>query len=367
MRIVVFGGAGDMGSRAVEDLAAQDDVSLVTIADRDMVRADRIASKIGAEKVSTSLVDATKPDTLLAAMSQHHVAASALGPFYRFEKTLAQAAIKAGINYVSICDDYDALASVKVLDSEAKEKGVAIISGIGWTPGISNLLAVRGAEQLDTVSAIKIYWAGSSADSAGMAVILHTLHIFTGYVPTYKECKTMMVRAGTEKERIRFPAPLNDVNTYHLGHPEPLTLPERYPAVSTVSLKGGLVEGQLNTLAILMDRLRLTRSNRQKQALASILKKTLPVLDRLFKGKACSGIKVIVEGEKDGSPHSVSGEAAAPMRELTGVPLSITALLLGRGQIKAAGVLAPESEGCIDHRHFFSELEKRNVKITQTF
>jgi hypothetical protein len=33
------------------------------------------------------------------------VAASALGPFYRFETEFVGAAIEAGVDYTSVCDD----------------------------------------------------------------------------------------------------------------------------------------------------------------------------------------------------------------------------------------------------------------------
>jgi saccharopine dehydrogenase-like NADP-dependent oxidoreductase len=362
MRIIVFGGAGDMGSRAVEDLAAREEVELVTIADRDTVKAQRLAARLGS-RVKTVEVDADDLPGLAAAMAGHQVAAGALGPFYRYERTLVEAALVAGTDYVSICDDHDALQSVQELDLAAKERGLRIISGVGWTPGISNLLAVRGAAGFDRLEAIRIYWAGSSADSSGLAVILHTIHIFTGDVPTFRDGQLVTVRAGSEKERVRFPPPLGEVNTYHLGHPEPLTLPRRFPGVSTVSLKGGLVESHLNVMAIMMSRLGLTSTDRRKQRLGLMMKKILPPLDRLFKGLACSGIKVVLEGEKDGLKRKASMEAAAPMRELTGLPLAVTAVMLARGQISATGVIAPEAEGGINQELFFAELAQRGIKI----
>ncbi len=362
MRIIVFGGAGDMGSRTVEALAALEEVELVTIADRDTDKATKLAARLGG-RVKAVKVDAADPPGLVAAMKGHRVAASALGPFYRYEKTLAAAALAAGTDYVSICDDHDAWQSVRELDREAKDRGLRLISGVGWTPGISNLLAVRGAASFDHLEAIRIYWAGSSADSGGLAVILHTIHIFTGEVPTFRDGRTVMVKAGSEKERIRFPSPLGEVNTYHLGHPEPLTLPLRFPAVHTVSLKGGLVENHLNFLAIMLARLGFTRSDRRRQFLALFMKKILPPLDRLFRGLACSGIKVVLEGEKEGQKRTVVLEAAAPMRELTGLPLAITALMLARGQVSATGVITPEAEGGIDHEQFFAELAERGIRI----
>ena len=51
------------------------------------------------------------------------VAASGIGPFYRYEARVARAAIEAGVPYVSICDDYDAAEAVLELDEEANAEG----------------------------------------------------------------------------------------------------------------------------------------------------------------------------------------------------------------------------------------------------
>ena len=43
MKIIVLGGAGDMGSRAVEELAAAEGIEQVTVADRNLDGANEIA------------------------------------------------------------------------------------------------------------------------------------------------------------------------------------------------------------------------------------------------------------------------------------------------------------------------------------
>ncbi|NIM52309.1 MAG: NmrA family NAD(P)-binding protein, partial [Gemmatimonadales bacterium] len=114
MRIIVFGGAGDMGSRAVEDLADASGVDQVTIADREVTAADKLAATLrgrGAQ-VDVKAVDANDHDALVEAMQGYDVAASSLGPFYRFETRLIRAAIEAGVDYASICDDWSAAQSV---------------------------------------------------------------------------------------------------------------------------------------------------------------------------------------------------------------------------------------------------------------
>lgn len=54
------------------------------------------------------------------------------------------------------------------------------------------------------------------------------------------------------------------------------------------------------------------------------------------------------------------------MADLTALPLSVAALMLGRGQIKRTGVFAPEAEDGIDPDLFLSELIRRGISVHKT-
>jgi lysine 6-dehydrogenase len=361
MKIIVLGGAGDMASRAVRELAAEPDVTAVTVADSNQGAAESLASELGA-KVSAAWVDANDHEALVAAIQGHNAAASGIGPFYRYEDAVARAAIEVGVPYVSLCDDYDAAQAVLKLDDAAKAAGVTVLTGLGWTPGLSNVLARKGAEQFDLVDEINVSWGSSASDSEGYAVILHTLHIFTGLVPSFQKGRLVDVPAGSGKETVLFPPPVGRVTCYHLGHPEPVTLPRFLPGVRTVTLKGGLSEQPLNDLAIWLARLRLTDTSAKKDVLGQIIKATLPLLSKLGEAEEpCSAVRVDVGGWVDGTYRQVSYGAADHMPELTGLPLAIGALMLARGELHMPGVVAPEA--CIEPDPFLAELERRGVTV----
>lgn len=362
MKVIVLGGAGDMGAEAVKDLIENEDVGQVTIADLDMEAAWRLAAALGDRRIVTRKVDAGVHDELVEAIRGHDVAAGAMGPFYLFEKAAAEAALDAGVDYISICDDHDAVAEVMQLDRRAAEKGRTILTGLGLSPGITNLLARRGYDELDKVESIRAYWAGSAGDSEGLAVILHTIHIFSGMIISFQEGRPQQIRAGSGREVVEFLPPLGHVVTYHLGHPEPLTLPRYLDGVREVTLKGGLAENYLNALAKTVARLGLTSTAARKQRLGTILKKALPYFPS-DKKKNFMGARVDVTGMRKGKSVRITYLLMDHMKRLTGIPLSIGAYMLGQGKIKGLGVLAPEAEGAIDLDYFFEELAHRNIKV----
>lgn len=318
-------------------------------------------------RVEIKVVDARDDEAVVETMRAYDVSLGALGPFYLYEEPMIKAAIAARTPYVSLCDDADAAADALAHDEAARAAGVTVLTGLGWTPGLTNVLALRGAARLDKVTSITVAWAGSAAESGGAAVALHTLHIFNGKVVTFDGGRHMAVQAGTGSEAVHFPAPLGRVRVCHVGHPEPLTLPEQIPGVQSVSLKGGLVEPTLHQLAVLTGRLGLARTHRMRTLLARLLVPLIPVLSRLGpKRPAISGVVVRVTGEKDGRPTTFESAATAPMTALTGVPMAVGALWMAQGRISRPGVLAPDAPGLIDPEPFLQELTRRGVPIADT-
>ncbi len=362
MKIVVLGGTGDMGSAAVRDLLKFPDVRRVTIAARNTAAAEKLAFALNDPRAGVQKVEAASHADLVKAMQGHDVAAGALGPFYRFEKPLVEAALDAGVDYVSICDDHDAAQAVLSFDRAAAEKGRKILIGLGWTPGITNIFARKGYEELEEVDTIRVYWAGSAGDSEGLAVIQHTLHIFTGKVASFQDGRLTEIKAGSGKEIIDFPAPLGKITVFHLGHPEPVTLPRYLPGVREVTLKGGLAENYLHSLARVMITLGLTSTPSRKQRLGKLMKKLLPYFPAA-KNRSLSGAKVEITGKRNGKKVRVTYATVDRMKNLTGIPLSIGACMLGRGEIKRCGVFGPEAEGAVNPDAFLRELARRDIKV----
>jgi lysine 6-dehydrogenase len=358
MKIVVLGGYGDMGQGVVEDLVAHSDAAIV-IADYRAEAAAAYAARFGL-RVTASFVDANRPESLAAALQGADAAVGAIGPFFRYAFKMATAAVKAGLNYVDICDDYGPIQEVFGLDGAAKAAGIAVITGLGWTPGITNLMARLAASRLDKVDEIKVSWAGGAEDSQGLAVVMHVFYAVTGNVPTYKDGQWVDVRAGSGKEPVDFGGALGTVRVFHCGHPEPMTVP-RYVKARSVSLKGALTPEWNNSLAEVFVKLGLTATPGRIETVSRVIHKVEHILGA--GGVPYSGARVDVSGEKDGKARTYTYRTVDKMRRLTGIPAAIGAVMLATGQVQGKGVFAPE--GCLEPEPFFAELAKRNIRIEE--
>ncbi len=360
MRVIALGGAGAMGRRGVRDLAGRESVQELVIADYDLKAARALASELGG-KCRAEWVDAGDHAGLVRAVRGFDVAMGTVGPFYKYEKKVAAACIEAGTHYVSICDDYDAAAAVLELDREAERAGVSVVTGVGWTPGVTNMLAAWGAREFDQLESVNVAWGCHTSDTEGKAVTFHTIHIFAGSVPSWRDGRTVWLDAGSERELVRFPEPVGEVFVYNLGHPEPVTIP-RYLNVRTVTLKGGLKENYFNVLGILMSRLRLSTSLTGTELLSRFFNAVLPYLEKLDRPReTASACRVDLTGKVDGRWRHRCLGAVAHMDLLTGLPCSVAVQMVGGGEVSRRGVMGPEA--CLDPEVFLRRCEEGGIRF----
>ena len=327
----------------------------VVIADCRLEKAREMRAALGG-RAEAAFVDAEDESSLLAVLQRADAAVGCIGPFYRHGVQVAGAAVEAGANYVDVCDDYGPVRELLDLDEAARERGVTLITGLGWTPGLTNLLARKGAAELDEIDEVRIAWTSSSADSTGLSVIEHVFYVSTGDVPTYRGGEWVSVPARSEPEAVTFPEPLGLVQVSHCGHPEPLTIPRYIPA-RTVSLKGALIPDWNNRMLALFARLSLIGTPRKNARMARLIH----AIEGIFRigGVACSGARVDVSGVQDGEPRTASFAVADTLGKITGIPAAIGARWLAEGRLPK-GAYAPE--GCLDPDPFLEELAWRRVR-----
>jgi len=358
MRVIVLGGAGDMGSRTVEDLAETHDVSLVTIADYNTAAAERVIQRLGnaAAKVEVKRVDATDKASIVDALRGHDVAAGALGPFYKFEVPLIEAAIEARVNYVSIADDWSAVRDALALHNRAEHAGVTAITGMGASPGMTNLLACHLARGMDPVTRIDVSVYQPWSAGGGEAVLRHLLYIVSGEVAAFRGGKSGMVQACTETHRVEMPV-FGERRLWNLGHGEPVSLPRHFNQLEHCNFWMGL--GACAGLFMSLAR----RGWFVGDKAADRMLRLLAPLERFLSGDspALSTIRVDVWGRLDGEESHAMACGAGTMRDGTGLALAAGALALGRRQltVTAPGVYAPES--CIDPEAFMNTMRSKGV------
>jgi saccharopine dehydrogenase-like NADP-dependent oxidoreductase len=360
MKIIVLGGAGDMGSRAVEDLAALEDVRHVAIADRNVTAAREIATRIRNRRTEVDVrqIDANDHRGLVEAMKGYDVAASALGPCYLFVAKLVHAAIEAGVDYASVCDEWEAGgAAIDQFDGEAREKGVTAITGLGTSPGFSNMGIRYYAERLDKTHRADVYVYQPLDPGGGEAVVRHMLHIISGQVVAWREGRRVMVPACSEERLVEFPR-FGPVKFWNMGHSEPETVPRFIPGIEEVNFLMGFGRG--SGLFIQPAKWGLLSGRRLRDAFARVV---AFVEQRSSGGEPAPGsVRIDVWGEVAGEQVHRIACGIGQMREATGLSLSSGTLMLARRELTTdqGGVYAPEA--CLEPGTFIASMGAKGIE-----
>ncbi len=371
MKVLVIGGTGGMGQGVARDLIKQERIEKVVLGDINIDPA-RVQEKLRASgKVSLVRIDVNDHDGMVGAIKGVDVVVNCAGPFYKTAVAVARAAVEAKVNYIDICDDYEAaqILFASDIDAAAKEAGITVLTGMGSDPGTNNVLVKWYANRLDRVDEIYLYWVVSIAELAGAAWD-HSLHMVLGKIPQYIDGKMVEVEGGGGEEVEHFLEPLGECLISYVGHPQPITIPKYIKDVKTVVIKGALIPLWVDKLIKEQKATGLLGNEPVDVKGTKVVPydMTLKLWDTIPEGRdngpQASGLKVIVKGERGGKQVTYTADIVGRMAPGTGLPASIAALMMDAGEVSVKGVVAPE--GCIDPDKFLAELLKRGARIHQT-
>ena len=224
MQVLVVGGAGGMGQGVARDLIKQEKVTKVVLGDIQ-TDPERLQEKLRASgKISLRKVDVNDHKGMVKAIKESDIVINCADPFYKTAVAVARAAVEAKVNYIDICDDYEAaeILFASDIDKLAKEAGITVLTGMGSDPGTNNVLVKWYANQLDCVN--EIYLLGSKHCRACSAAWDNSLHMISGKIPQYIDGKIEYVEGGSGEEIETFLEPLGECLISYVGHPQPLML-----------------------------------------------------------------------------------------------------------------------------------------------
>ncbi len=164
------------------------------------------------------------------------------GPFFAGADTVARAALRSGTTYIDIGDDLEATETILKLDAEAQAAGVPLVTGAGWSPGVSNWLAARLIDENPNADGVQVAWVTHESDPGGLAPLRHMLHMAVSPCPVWVDGAWTQSPGFVPETAAtyHFPEPLGATEAYDTAHPEPMTLSRHFPQLRYASCKGSL-------------------------------------------------------------------------------------------------------------------------------
>jgi saccharopine dehydrogenase (NAD+, L-lysine forming) len=353
---VVQVGCGGVGQVIARHLVGSAAIRELTLADVDGPLAQRTAAALTGGKARGVGLNAGDATAVSALLKGANVLVNATLP--AFNETLMAAAREQSVAYLDMAS---ASSDPFVDDAKWKAAGVPAIIGMGEDPGLSNVLARHGADQMDTVDAIRIRDGDTASSPEFPFICLFSPETFIG--ETLHSSRIWRDGAYTDVppfggfEQYIFPAPVGPQPVYEVDHEEVDTLPRFIgKGVQYVDFKLALDDRTVRVLQTFQD-LRIFDGNRPDRAAArkAVLSVIPKPADLIGKLEGSAALVVEVDGRKKGAPHRVRYTVqishpdaarkfgATGTSYLTGTGGAVGALLLATGQVSAPGMHSPEN------------------------
>ena len=320
MRIVVIG-LGAVGARPARQLASTDGVEAVLLRDERPERLEEVASSLGPVAIAEPAAITAPPEAdavVLAVPSGTHAA-------------LAGELVDRDVPVVSASDAMVDTRALLDLGPVAKARGVPLVVGAAFSPGLTCVLARHAAADLDRVDEVHVARLGTG----GPACARQHHRALAGTALDWRDGGWLQRQGGSGRELCWFPDPVGAADCYRAALPDALLLVQAFPGVERVTA-----------------RLAATRRDR--------FTARLPMLRKPHPEGAVGAIRVEVRGRRGSRRETrVLGAMDRPA-VAAGAVAAVAAVAAARGELRGAG--AAGLAELVDAIPFLGELARRGVK-----
>lgn len=336
--ILVIGGYGVFGRRAVERLSLTSNVRVI-VAGRNPEAAatfartvrSAAAAEVQAARVDAATITADDVRRLGASIIVH-----AAGPYQSQDYRVARAAIEAGAHYIDLADARAFVTGITTLDDAARAAGVLVTSGASSVPALAAAVIDHALPRFRQLHAITYGISPGDSFDPGEATVASIVGGAGRPFETLIEGRMTIVHGWQPLHRHRFRDP--GIGTRWFGHcdvPDLDLFPERYPSLRTQRFIAGIELKPFHFGLWLMSWLVRSGFVRHPERIAP---KLLRIKRRLpLRGSDRGTMFLTLEGTgSDGNPLTTTWELIAEQGSGPNIPVT-PAVIIAKGL--AAGEL----------------------------
>lgn len=262
-------GIGATGARAARQLASCDEFEAIVLAGPGE-RPNALRRSLGSVASIGSLTDPGDV-VVLAGPAGCHV-------------DDARRAVRNGRHVVSTTDTVADVEGLLALDGDARARGVSVVAGAGFAPGLSCVLARHVAGWVDEVDEIHVARFGTGGPACARQH--HTA--LSSHATDWRDGAWVRRPGGSGRELCVFPDPIGSVDCYRAGLPDAVLLHQAFPEAVRITARQA--------------------ANRRQRLTA-----WLPMLRRPHPEGRIGAVRVEVRGRRDGTTvNEVAGAIDRP-------------------------------------------------------
>jgi lysine 6-dehydrogenase len=223
-KIVVLGGAGEVGQWVVRDLCARESITEVVIAEVSLDRARTLADEVGV-KARVLAVDLADRESLVNEIRGAALLMNCTS--HLFFDQVFDLAVEARVNYADLISEPSAMQR-----DAAREAQITAVSGLGISPGVTQVLVRQAVDDFDDVDEVHVSgvsWRTIAPSRGGLETVLWELAETT---PTRQYFQGGRFRGASYLDGARwvdFLEPVGRHRVYYVPHPETTSLVRSFP------------------------------------------------------------------------------------------------------------------------------------------
>jgi saccharopine dehydrogenase-like NADP-dependent oxidoreductase len=223
-------GTGAVGSRAARQLLSLGSLDQLALFDPLAARAHAVAEALAAPDVVAVVEEAGGDGIPVEAIGGADVVV-VTRPFAH--RQVAEIALERGTHVVSSADSISDVRELLDLDAEARERGLSVVVGAGFAPGLSCILARHAAAGFDEVHEVHVARVGTG----GPACASQHHDALGDDAMDWRDGAWVRRRGGSGRELCWFPDPIGGRDCYRAGLPDALLLVPAFGPVRRVTAR----------------------------------------------------------------------------------------------------------------------------------
>jgi saccharopine dehydrogenase-like NADP-dependent oxidoreductase len=381
MKVFCLGGAGQICRESVYDLVLHSDFEQITIGDYDLNQAVAVKEWLNDSRVDVIQADVRNVNETAQKMKGYDVVMD--GTQISLNGYSTECIARAGCHGVNL----NGFGAEDQWDPLFKEAGKSCVPGFGMTPGITQMMAMYAADQMDKVDKVFVSHGAFRPIAFSPSITETTIYEYDPALPSrvvFEKGKMIQVPPFSRPKKILLPEPYGETVQYIIPHSETVTLSQalKDKGVELIEVRGTWPIQNMTLIKGLYDYGILSnptiRCNDSETGLMSLIGEYLQNCEQ---GTSTDLYGYALHVEVNGSlgdtrksvvlthTHPLS-DGSVPdwtgLRAYTrnvGIPLAIAAEFLAKNRVKQHGVLIPER--AFSPLEIFKELEKRSLYIQE--
>ncbi|PAQ15426.1 saccharopine dehydrogenase [Bacillaceae bacterium SAOS 7] len=380
MKIFCLGGAGKICREAILDLVQYSNFETITVADYNEEEGRKVVEWLNDLRVDFVQVDVTDIDSTVAKMKGYDIVLD--GTTIKLNGLSSECIAKAGCHGINL----NGFGEENQWNDVFVKNGKTLLPGFGMTPGLTQMMAMHAANQLDTVESVRVSHGSFRPIAFSASITETTTYEYDPELPTrvvFENGEMKQVPPFARPRTIRLPEPYGETVQYIIPHAETVTLSKalKDKGVQLIETRGTWPQKNMRLVKALYEYGILQNTpihvNGKEVGIMDCISQYLIQSEE---GQTTElygySLHVEVEGERDGkevnhtlyhthpaSDGSVPGwEKLRAYTRNVATPFAIAAQLIANGHVEKKGVITPE-EAFTNPAIIFEELEKRGIFV----